>query len=38
LPVIPTKQVDFTVGRSTLAKIGLTLHKDIADRVNDWVD
>ena len=38
LPVTPTKQVDFTVSRSALAKIGLTLPKDIADRVNDWVD
>jgi putative ABC transport system substrate-binding protein len=38
LPVTPTKQVDFTVSRSALAKIGLILPKDIADRVNDWVD
>jgi putative tryptophan/tyrosine transport system substrate-binding protein len=38
LPVTPTKQVDFTVSRSALAKIGLSLPKDIADHVNDWVD
>jgi putative tryptophan/tyrosine transport system substrate-binding protein len=38
LPVTLTKQVDFTVSRSALAKIGLTLPKDIADRVGDWVD
>jgi putative ABC transport system substrate-binding protein len=38
LPVMPTKQVDFSVSRSALAKIGLTLPRDIADRVNDWVD
>jgi putative ABC transport system substrate-binding protein len=38
LPVVPTKQVDFTVSRSALVKIGLTLPKHIADRVNDWID
>jgi putative tryptophan/tyrosine transport system substrate-binding protein len=38
LPVAPTKQVDFTVSRSALVKIGLTLPKHIADRVNDWID
>jgi putative ABC transport system substrate-binding protein len=38
LPVMPTEQVDFSVSRSALATIGLTLPKDIADRVNDWVD
>jgi putative ABC transport system substrate-binding protein len=38
LPVMSTKQVDFSVSRSALATIGLTLPKDIADRVNDWVD
>jgi putative ABC transport system substrate-binding protein len=38
LPVAPTKGVDFTVSRSALAKIGLTLSRDVAERVNDWVD
>jgi putative tryptophan/tyrosine transport system substrate-binding protein len=38
LPVARTKQVDFTVSRSALVKIGLTLPKNIADRVNDWAD
>src|SRR5215470_3294881 len=38
LPIAPTKKVDFTVSRSALAKIGLTLPKVVADRVNDWVD
>ena len=38
LPVTPTKQVDFTISRSALAKIGLTLPKHVAERVNDWVD
>ena len=38
LPIAPTKKVDFTVSRSALAKIGLTLPKAVADRVNDWVD
>jgi putative ABC transport system substrate-binding protein len=38
LPIAPTKKVDFTVSRSALAKIGLILPKDVADRVNDWVD
>jgi putative ABC transport system substrate-binding protein len=37
LPIAPTKKVDFTISRSALAKIGLTVPKDIADRVNDWV-
>jgi ABC-type uncharacterized transport system substrate-binding protein len=38
LPVTPTKEVEFTVSRSALAKIGLTLPKHIADSVNEWVD
>ena len=38
LPVTPTKEVEVTVSRSALAKIGLTLPKHIADSVNDWVD
>jgi len=38
LPVTPTKTVDFTISRSALARIGLTLPKDVSDRVNDWVD
>ena len=38
LPVMPTKKVDFSVSRSALATIGLTLPKDLADRVNDWLD
>jgi len=38
LPIASTKKVDFTVSRSALAKIGLTLPKDVADRVNDWAD
>jgi len=36
--VTPTKTVDFTISRSALARIGLTLTKDVSDRVNDWVD
>jgi putative tryptophan/tyrosine transport system substrate-binding protein len=38
LPVTPTKTVDFTISRSALARIGLTLPKDVSDRFNDWVD
>jgi putative ABC transport system substrate-binding protein len=38
LPVAPTKKVDFTVSRSALAKIGMTLPADVSSRVNDWVD
>ena len=38
LAIAPTKKVDFTVSRSALAKIGLTLPADVSGRVNDWVD
>jgi putative ABC transport system substrate-binding protein len=38
LPVAATKMVDFTVSRSTLARMGLALPEDISKRVNDWVD
>jgi putative ABC transport system substrate-binding protein len=37
LAIAPTKKVDFTVSRSALAKIGLTLPADVG-RVNDRVD
>jgi putative ABC transport system substrate-binding protein len=38
LPVAMTKKVDCTVSRQALAKIGLTLPKEVAARVNDWVE
>jgi len=34
---LPTK-VDFTVSRSALARMGLTLPAEVSSRVNDWVD
>jgi putative ABC transport system substrate-binding protein len=38
LPIASTKTVDFTVSRSVLARIELTLPTEVRDRVNDWVD
>lgn len=38
LPIAPTKKVDFTVSRAAIARMNLTLPKDVNDRVNDWVD
>jgi putative ABC transport system substrate-binding protein len=38
LPVAATKSVDFSVSRQALDRSGLTLPKDVGDRVNDWLD
>src|SRR5262249_10800567 len=38
LPVKPTKQVDFSVSRSALAKTGPPLPKDLPVRANCGVD
>jgi putative tryptophan/tyrosine transport system substrate-binding protein len=37
LPIAPPTQVIFTVNRSALQHLGLTLPKEIADRVSEWL-
>jgi putative tryptophan/tyrosine transport system substrate-binding protein len=37
LPIAPPTQVIFTVNRSALQDLGLTLPKEIADRVSEWL-
>src|SRR5204863_8101783 len=38
LPVAGPTQFTFSVNRSTLGTLGLTLPSDVRARVNDWVD
>jgi putative ABC transport system substrate-binding protein len=38
LPVAATKSVDISVSRAALDRSGLTLPKDVIDRVNDWLN
>ena len=38
LPVVGATQFTFSVSRSALAKLGLSLPSDINARVNDWLD
>jgi putative ABC transport system substrate-binding protein len=38
LPVAGPTQFTFSVNRSTLGTLGLTLPSDVSARVNDWVD
>ena len=38
LPVAGATQFTLSVRRSSLAKLGLTIPRDIAVRVNDWLD
>jgi len=37
LPIAPPTQVIFSVNRSALQHLGLTLPKEIADRVSEWL-
>jgi len=38
LPVAATKSVDFSVSRAALDRSGLTLPKEVSERVNDWLN
>ena len=38
LPVAGPTQFTFSVSRSTLEKLGITLPSDVSARVNDWLD
>jgi putative ABC transport system substrate-binding protein len=38
LPVAATKRIEVTVNRSALDRLGLTLPKEVSDRVTEWVD
>jgi ABC-type uncharacterized transport system substrate-binding protein len=38
LPVAGATQFTFSVSRSALTKLGLSLPSDIGARVNDWLD
>jgi putative tryptophan/tyrosine transport system substrate-binding protein len=38
LPIAGPTQFTFSVNRSTLERLGLTLPSDVSARVNDWVD
>jgi ABC-type uncharacterized transport system substrate-binding protein len=37
LPIAAPRELDFNVSRSALQNIGLTLPKEIGDRVNEWL-
>jgi putative ABC transport system substrate-binding protein len=37
LPIAPPRELDFNVSRSALQNIGLTLPREIADRVSEWL-
>ncbi len=37
LPIAPPTQLVFSVNRSALQDLGLTLPKDIADRISEWL-